>query len=122
MKYNTKLNRIKDNPEENNGIRITDTAGYIPPKLQIEKMLLAGRSLREFRKYQFDFPEGTEIDETYTDITRRRNLDMAEITQHKLELESKIRDFTRKQRVKEAEDLKRLENLPETPPEPQEEE
>ncbi len=78
MEFQTRWNRQKTSPEKNSGEILTETAGYIPPKIKIEQLILAGKQLKEFRSHQFDFPDGSEIDESYNDVTRKKNLDLAE--------------------------------------------
>ena len=60
------VNQAKAKPptfEELSKEMITEQAGYVPPKIQIENMILAGRRLNEARLNQFDFPNEDSIDE-----------------------------------------------------------
>lgn len=114
--------RFHRNPtvkEINSGERLTETSGYIPPKLDITRLILAGKQLEDFRKYQFDFPEGTEIDETYTDILRQKNLDMAEISLLKQDLDFKIKEYTKAQQRAEFKKKKEFEEKKKAPEEEQ---
>lgn len=60
---------------------LTEQAGYVPPKIQIENMILAGRRLNEARLNQFDFPNEESIDENASDPTRSGNFDLADASQ-----------------------------------------
>lgn len=40
--------------ESNNGELVVEQAGYIPAKVQIERLLLAGQRLSDFRKGEFE--------------------------------------------------------------------
>ena len=60
---------------------ITEQAGYVPPKIQIENMILAGRRLNEARLNQFDFPNEDSIDENANDPTRSGNFDLSDASQ-----------------------------------------
>jgi len=55
-----------------------ESAGYIPPKIQIENMILAGKRLDDARKEQYDFGPDDKIDENFVDPTRNPNFDMAD--------------------------------------------
>jgi len=65
--------------EFNSGETIVERAGYMPPKIQIEAMINAGRRLNEARAEQFDFPDG-KIDDNFVDPTRDPNFDLADAT------------------------------------------
>lgn len=56
-----------------------ETAGYMTAQQRIENMMLAGRKLVQYRREQFDFPDG-QIDESFTDPTRSKNFDFADGT------------------------------------------
>lgn len=68
----------------------TEQAGYIPPKQQIEQMILAGRRLDDFRKEQFDFDSEEEIDEELYDPTRSVNFDLADATQMQIAVKQSL--------------------------------
>ena len=70
----------------------TEQAGYIPPQVQIENMMLAGQRLDQSRKDLYDFPSEDEIDEDAYDPTRRGNFDMADASQMAIETEMSLRD------------------------------
>lgn len=54
---------------------ITETAGYVPPDVQIGEMMLAGRRLVEAREDQYDFRYGEEVPEDFYDPTRSPGFD-----------------------------------------------
>ena len=70
----------------------TEQAGYIPPQVQIENMILAGQRLDQSRKAQYDFASEDEIDEDATDPTRSGNFDLADASQLAMETEMSLRD------------------------------
>ena len=70
----------------------TEQAGYIPPQVQIENMMLAGQRLDQSRKALYDFPSEEEIDEDAFDPTRRGNFDLADASQMAMETEMSLRD------------------------------
>ena len=59
----------------------TEQAGYIPPQIQIENMILAGQRLDQSRKALYDFASEDEIDEDAIDPTRSGNFDLADASQ-----------------------------------------
>lgn len=71
-----KPNKVRFRKER--GKRIVETAGYRSAKFQIEELMAAGKRLTDFRKGQYDFPEGTQVDEKFSDPTRSPNFDMAD--------------------------------------------
>ena len=70
----------------------TEQAGYIPPQIQIENMMLAGQRLDDSRRALYDFSSEDEIDEDAYDPTRRGNFDMADASQMAMETEMSLRD------------------------------
>ena len=69
----------------------TEQAGYIPPQIQIENMILAGERLNQTRKEMYDFSSPDEIDEDAYDPTRRANFDLADASQMAMETEMSLR-------------------------------
>lgn len=55
-----------------------ETAGYIPPKVQIENMILAGKRLEQARKEAYDFGPDDEVDYGFHDPTRDTGFDLAD--------------------------------------------
>lgn len=66
--------------EKLSDVSLTERAGYIPPKIRIEQMLLAGLRLQQSRLEQFDF-EG-DVDETFIDPTRSKGYDITDAQKH----------------------------------------
>lgn len=81
--------RFKTPPEVNSGETLVETAGYISAQKRIENMILAGQRLVDYRKGQFDFPDG-QIDESFQDPTRSPNFDLADATQLQMQAEASL--------------------------------
>lgn len=77
--------------EVNSGELLTEQAGYIPPKVQIENMILAGQRLDAARG-EYDFGEDDEIDEDFIDRTRSSNYDLADASQDLMAVSGRLRD------------------------------
>ena len=78
MQFQTKYNHSKSPGEVNLGKNLVEKAGYIPAQARIENMILAGQRLVEHRKEMYDFSDGKDIDESFTDPTRSKNYDMSD--------------------------------------------
>lgn len=78
MNFKTNYTRIPTDGESNNGEILVETAGYITTQKRIENIINAGMRLQQARKEQFDFPAGTEVDESFIDPTRKPGYDMAD--------------------------------------------
>lgn len=93
-KFKTNYDRPKVTGEKIPRKSKTETAGYIPPKKQIESMMLAGIRLDIARKEMFDIPAGsTNASEPSVDPTRKPGeYDLADYTRDKFLLEQKWRD------------------------------
>ena len=80
----------------------TEQAGYIPPQIQIENMILAGERLNQSRKEQYDFASADEIDEDAYDPTRSGNFDLADASQASLRIQDSLleQEAARKAAVK----------------------
>ena len=70
----------------------TEQAGYIPPKDQIESMILAGRRLDDHRKSLYDFDSEEDIDEEAYDPTRSGNFDLADASQVNYSVQQRLRE------------------------------
>ena len=67
--------------EVGGGPRIVEASGYIPTKIQVENMLLAGQRLNEYRREQYDYSEGDSVpDDVVPDPTRSPEFDLADAT------------------------------------------
>lgn len=102
--FQTKWLHEKTPPEINSGECITETAGYVTAQQRIETMILAGQRLVDYRKHQFDFQPEEQIDESFEDPTRLKNLDPAEATQLQYSSEARIKASQKRQ-----DDLRKLE-------------
>lgn len=78
MQFQTKYTHQKSPGEVNLGKNLVEKAGYIPAQARIENMILAGQRLIEHRKELYDFSDGNDIDETFSDPTRSKNFDMSD--------------------------------------------
>ena len=78
MLFQTKYTHEKSPGEINLGKNLVEKAGYIPAQARIENMILAGQRLVEHRKEMYDFSDGNDIDETFSDPTRSKNYDLAD--------------------------------------------
>lgn len=78
MQFQTKYTHEKSPGEVNQGKNLVEKAGYIPAQARIENMILAGQRLIEHRKEMYDFSDGNDIDETFSDPTRSKNYDMSD--------------------------------------------
>ena len=78
MQFQTKYTHEKSPGEVNLGKNLVEKAGYIPAQARIENMILAGQRLVEHRKEMYDFSDGKDIDESFTDPTRSKNYDMSD--------------------------------------------
>jgi len=78
MQFQTKYTHEKSPGEVNQGKNLVEKAGYIPAQARIENMILAGQRLIEYRKEMYDFSDGNDIDETFSDPTRSKNYDMSD--------------------------------------------
>lgn len=85
-----KTDRYRTPPEQNSGITKVERAGYISSQKRIESMIQAGQRLSDYRKQQFDFPDG-EIVEDYQDPTRSPNFDLSDATQMQLAAEARLK-------------------------------
>jgi len=101
MEFQTKYNRMQQKAEKNSGEKITETAGYIPSKVRIENLMLAGLRLKEYRMEQFDFQEH-QVDDSYFDPTRSKNFDLADISAMRRDLEE--RNKAKKAEAKKAQE------------------
>ena len=67
--------------EVGGGPRIVEASGYIPTKVQVENMLIAGQRLNEFRREQYDYSaDDSRPDDIDPDPTRNPEFDLADAT------------------------------------------
>jgi hypothetical protein len=114
--FYTQYNHVPALPEENSGEVVTEQAGYVPPKYQIEQMMAAGQRLADYREEMFDSLDG-DIPDDFDDPTRRPGFDLVDAG----EIMSGVRS-----KVKKAKSLAKEDSEPakgtETAPEPQKQE
>ena len=77
----------------------TEQAGYIPPQVQIENMILAGQRLDASRRALYDFDSEEDIDEDAYDPTRSGNFDLADATRLAMEAEASIAESQKASKV-----------------------
>lgn len=84
-KFRTKWNGTPFEGEKNSGEVKVEKAGYIPTRQQIDRMILAGRRLNEYREENYDqiINSGKDYhnDDVQIDPTRRKDYDLADATQ-----------------------------------------
>ena len=91
MKFATAYERESSKKEKLDQTIKVQKIGYVPAKKRIEDIINAGMRLKDFRASQYDFPEGTEIDETLNDPTRAKNFDLADASQLKYAAEASLK-------------------------------
>lgn len=89
--FYTKWKRKSEDPLENHGPSHVETAGYVPAKVKIEQMILAGQRLVDWRKEQFDFSPEVDDDDNFVDPTRTPGYDMADAHQDMMETEERLK-------------------------------
>jgi len=90
MKIMTKAKYVPYKGEKNDDKKITETAGYIPKNIQIENMMIAGYNLGMARKERYDFGSMAEVDEKFSDPTRRWSYDPAEASRDAREANARL--------------------------------
>lgn len=70
----------KSYPEKNEGMMITETAGYLPHHLLVRQYMQAGKELLGMRELLYDYPNGdlSDDDGSWLDQTRRKDFDPSE--------------------------------------------
>lgn len=91
MKFATAYERNPSKKEKLDQTIKVQKIGYVPAKKRIEDIINAGMRLKDFRASQYDFPEGTQIDETLNDPTRSKNFDLADASQLKYAAEASLK-------------------------------
>jgi hypothetical protein len=103
-KFVTPYNYFPPLPEENGGEMVTEQAGYIPPKVQIENMILAGQRLSEYRREMYDFSSEEEDDGEFVDPTRRPNFDLVDATELVRNASESLKKSAAKKKAEKAEE------------------
>lgn len=109
MEFNTKYKANPGKPEVNSGIRIVETAGYVPLNAQIQQFINAGKRLEDYRK-QYDFGLGQPVPEDFIDPLKKKNLDIVDV---ELILKSQIQEQKAKSKPPEVknETIKKVEEV-----------
>jgi len=72
-------NRPDSVAEPGGGPRLTESAGYMPVRVQVEQMILAGQALGEYRKEKYDFDNEKDVPtDVLPDPTRSPSFDLAD--------------------------------------------
>lgn len=83
-----------DKGEVLDGTRLTESAGYVPAKVRIEEMIVAGERLVDYRRGKYDFPPDSNVpedeQEAYVDVLRTPGLDMADVSQMAQQVADKL--------------------------------
>jgi hypothetical protein len=104
MQFKMSFRKGEEKLEENHGERITESAGYIPAKIQIENMILAGKRLADYRSEMYDYESDEEDDDEMMDPTRRPGYDMVDAQRDAEMLERRIKNAKKsKKNVQEKE-------------------
>lgn len=111
-KFKTQYDRKEDPGQEGGGELITEQAGYVPPQVQIENMIMAGQRLNASRAEMYDTMEVYE--EPDIDPTRSPGFDLADASAMKQGLINKVKNNKNVQ-TKPAEEETVEENKDETP-------
>ena len=81
MKFATQYSKFEYAGEDNNQEKKVETLGYVPLGQRIESLIRSGERLHQYRKEQFDFQNGEEVDENMDVRTREPNYDIADAYQ-----------------------------------------
>jgi hypothetical protein len=87
----TQYNSVPAEPEVNTGEIVTEQAGYVPPKFQIEQLLAAGQRLADYREEMFDFTGDEEVSDDFDDPTRRPGFDLVDAGEIMQGVRSKVK-------------------------------
>lgn len=108
----TRYNRPSSIPEKVGTVSKVEKVGYVPANRLIESMIAAGQRLQQYRADAYDFPADTDVDESFSDPTRKIGYDLAEGTQDLLseidDLRGKISTLEKKQRLEALEAAKKV--------------
>lgn len=81
------------------GESLTEQAGYISAEEQIYRLIQAGERLMSYRKEQYDFEAGENIDMNIEIPIRDPNFDMADASEIKLNLENKEKSKKKEEKL-----------------------
>jgi len=91
VKLYTQYRRPPKRMEEMTSDTLTESAGYLPSKVQIENLIQAGKRLMEYRKGAYDFPDDKVVDESYEDPTRGPGYDLADASRDAAGVDKRLR-------------------------------
>jgi len=91
MIFYNQWKRPPKNPEIMDPLTITESAGYIPPKKQIENLINAGKRLQAWRKEMYDFPDSENVDDAFEDPTRGPGFDLADASREASAVNARLR-------------------------------
>lgn len=96
--FYTQFKRPLKKFEKPSGPSKVDISGYRNQNKRIEDLINAGARLVDWRRSQFDFNEGDEIDEDFIDPTRSKGFDMedASVLQRAVEESMMLTDAEKK--------------------------
>jgi len=85
-------NKPVDDGEEMSDEDLVETSGYIPAKIQIENLIMAGRRLDVYREEMYDYPDGlSDDDNPILDPTRKGNYDLVDAQNDMENLKKRIK-------------------------------
>lgn len=94
MIFNQKYAFSIQEPEKMSKESKTHKTGYIPPKIRITEMIMAGKRLANAKDEQFDIIKSGEIT---VPLTRRRGVDLVEVIEEMRRLRKKAYDSIHEQ-------------------------
>jgi regulator of protease activity HflC (stomatin/prohibitin superfamily) len=98
---------------------ITEQEGYIPAKLQVDRLIMAGKDLIRYRKELFDLEWQKDLDPNDVDVVkvRDRDYDLSDAFQDSLFVKMKVREEKLKRKHAYEKAKKQFEEgLVDTPP------
>jgi len=108
--FNTKYKRKEVIGEINSGEIIVDKFDYVPPQVQINRMIQAGERLKIARREHYDFGNDEEVPDDFIDPTRAPDFDLADASAFQEAWELK------KQELSEKAEQEKIPEVEETPP------
>ena len=107
----------KQNYSQPNGLKCTDESkteqtGWLPPQLQVQRLVDAGQRLDDYRKFVYDFQNMDEIPdsevEQYIDPTRESDFDLSDITRIKREIRIREKEREYYSKLKDSKELDKI--------------
>lgn len=93
-RYRTAGNYAPPPGDEQDPTSKTEQTGYVPPKLQIEMLTMAGKNLKKYRQELFDLEWQGDLDPEDIDVirVRDRGYDIADAFQDSLYIKMKVKE------------------------------